>query len=161
MLQSVLVSIPIHCLSPVHVLSLLIRKLEEFRAFICGRLSDTGGVHLVSWDLIYKPRFLVGLGLIARTLGRRNAFQRKLVAQMVWWSNSLWAQVVRDKYHILDSWRDYKKPRNCSTIWGKIYAWGQNVCYQFQCLIGAGSSINIIRDPWLSPIPISVWPTQH
>ena len=53
----------------------------------------------------------------------------------------------------------YHKPRHCLGIWAKICDVAHEINFKFQWLIGIGDSVNVYSDPWISMLPISMWPT--
>ena len=83
------------CIVPL----IVIHKLKKIlRAFLWGHDVNRRGLHLFSWSQVCSPKSVRRLGF--QTLfERRQALQGQLAAQVVIYSDFLWAKLVSAKYH--------------------------------------------------------------
>ncbi|KAF7820682.1 putative ribonuclease H protein At1g65750 family [Senna tora] len=105
--------------------------------------------HLVSWQKVCKPRGSGGLGL--RHMKQQNsAFMTKLGWGLVNQKDSLWARVLRGKYHCGNDLIPTTKATSLSSrLWKAVVRNWEHVEGGFEWRVGDGRMINFWTDAWV------------
>ncbi|XP_073117084.1 uncharacterized protein [Elaeis guineensis] len=158
LLQSVLASLPLYILASIHVPIGVLESIEkQHRAFLWGHAEDRKGLHLISWkkNMFVETEWRFGIDSLIQ---RKEEFLCKMAAQLILNPESLWAKVVSAKYKFNGTWTNYVQPARCTIIWAKIVEQGPKIQCHFLWSIGAGNSVSVLNDPWITPVLLSRLP---
>ncbi|CAN1153186.1 LINE-1 retrotransposable element ORF2 protein [Linum perenne] len=96
--QSVLNSLPSYAMQTVALPASILNAIDcRIRRFVWGGSNDQRKIHLVSWDVICRPKSQGGLGL-RKALELNGAFTMKLGWQLLKHLDKLWVRVLTSKY---------------------------------------------------------------
>lgn len=136
LLKFVLASIPLHCLSCIHIPVAIIKRIKkEHRAFLWDHIVDSRGFHLLSQDKICMPQNSGSLNIIPLQ-AKQQAFLIRLAANLVLNPNFLWTRVVMAKYQFTGSWHSYHCPCQSLIIQRKILRQGNTAQNHIAWAIG-------------------------
>ena len=155
LIQSSLTHIPSYFLSlfkiPISI-ALRIEKLQ--RDFLWSRSGEGKRDHLVSWDIVYRPKEFGGLGCGKITL-RNQSFLRKWLWKYPLESFALWHQVILSIYGTHPNGWD----ANNIVKWSHRCPW-KVITHIFQVLpihthfvVGDGTKIRFWEDLWWGDHP--------
>ena len=98
--KSVLTSIPVHTMSTISLPISTLNQLDKIaRGFIWGSSEGNRKQHLVSWDVICKPKREGGLGI--RLAKEMNiALLAKLGWRLLNTEDALWVKILRKKFKV-------------------------------------------------------------
>lgn len=106
-------------------------------------------MHLVSWDKVCNRKEDGGLGLRKAKL-QNNAYMMKLGWAMMHRRDTLWVQLIREKYgcgsQILPN---IKKGKKGSKVWQGVCGVWDSFTSNLKWKLGNGLSINFWKDRWL------------
>lgn len=155
--KSVLSSIPVHTMSTIMLPQSTLDSLDRLaRNFLWGSSSDRRKLHLVAWDKVCQQKSEGGLGI-----RRSKEMNKALIAKVGWRvmhnTHSLWAQVVRKKYHVGDlkdtRWMIAKG--TWSSTWRSVGLGLRDVVVRGQrWVLGDGRQIKFWADSWLTDEPL-------
>ena len=101
LIQYVLLALPTHAISVVHLSVSILNQMEKkFRAFLWGHSMDTREFHHIAWDKICLPKANEDLDFTSLIYHKRQCI-RRLAAFLILHSDSLWARLIEAKYHFL------------------------------------------------------------
>ncbi|KAH1081881.1 hypothetical protein J1N35_021642 [Gossypium stocksii] len=125
------------------------KKIEKVaRAFLWGSNNERRKVALVSWNEVCKPVEKCGLGI--RQLHDQNMlFLLKLGFQLVSKTDSLWVQILRNKYNIHGTIPNILHRNNCSYVWRSIVKVWDDVNQGLVWIIQDGLIVNFWNNVWI------------
>ncbi|CAN1824009.1 Putative ribonuclease H protein At1g65750 [Linum perenne] len=96
--QSVLNSLPSYAMQTAALPASILNAIDcRIRRFVWGGSNDQRKIHLVSWDVICRPKSQGGLGL-RKASELNGAFNMKLGWQLLKYPDKLWVRVLTSKY---------------------------------------------------------------
>lgn len=158
--HSVTITIPSYTMLTFKLPASVCDRLDRLnRNFSWGDTPERKKLHLVKWEQVCKDKW--GLGI--KSAEKQNL---ALLAKLGWKVNvqddSLWANILRDKYlnnHDISSW-----PRNrpASHIWRGIVDSHSDLQKGLKWVIGDGKRVDIWKDWWSGDTPLALlYPGVH
>uniref|UniRef100_A0A803NMC7 Reverse transcriptase domain-containing protein n=1 Tax=Cannabis sativa TaxID=3483 RepID=A0A803NMC7_CANSA len=135
----------------------LVKSVGSTLSNYCGDVDDKRTLHTVSWGKLCTPKVAGGLGFRS-TLATNKAFLLKWAWKILMDENSLWGQLMKNKYFPNQSFLDLEIKNSDSLMWKAILR-GRPLLMEGLCRrIGDGRTTSIWFDPWvpggrLQPIP--------
>ncbi|KAH1073528.1 hypothetical protein J1N35_025856 [Gossypium stocksii] len=149
LVKAVLLSIPNYFMTPARMPITICKEIEKVtQAFLWGSNNERRKVALVSWNEVCKPVEKGGLGI--RQLHDQNRlFLLKIGFQLVSKTDSLWVQILRNKYNIHGTIPNVLHRNNCSYVWCSIVKVWDNVKQGLVWIIQDGLIVNFWNDVWI------------
>lgn len=151
LIKSVLASLPTYFLSLFEIPTSVEKRIECLqRDFLWRKSKDGNRLHLVSWNEVCKPKHLGGLGI-----NRIRETNRALLSKWLWRfsqdGDSLWRQVIANKYGVVNDWETETstRPYGCG-CWRAIMKTAEDFKRGTEFEIGSGSRIRFWKDRWCS-----------
>lgn len=130
------------------------------RRFLWGGSEDRRKMHLVSWDIVTKPKNLGGLGI--RSMRQANAaFLTKLGWRVLAEPEALWSRVLRHKY--CEGRCDvemFQSKTDASNAWRGITDNIDILKRGMSPAVGNGQNTLFWRQPWAINVPLIERATQ-
>ncbi|KAK7260043.1 hypothetical protein RIF29_25765 [Crotalaria pallida] len=119
------------------------------RSFLWGHSDGSRRIHLVNWNDVCRPKLHGGLGL-RHSRNTNTTYMMKLGWGLIVDKDSLWAQVVRNKYKCGNDLLPIVKRRHSeSNVWKGIRKGWDSLHNNIIWRPGNGKTINIWHDNWL------------
>ncbi|GAU45877.1 hypothetical protein TSUD_401030, partial [Trifolium subterraneum] len=149
MIKSVLQAIPSYVMSIYLLPDTLIKEIERMiNAFWWGGSSNNKGIKWLAWDRMVSSKDRGGLGFRDFHL-----FNLAMVAKQGWnfitKSHTLVSRIFKARYFPKSSLFDAVLGTNPSYVWRSIWRARQVLMQGCRWLIGDGSKISVMYDPWL------------
>ena len=138
LVKSVLNSIPNYYMQIASLPQTICDSIDRMARNFLWKGNSNGGVHLVGWRRISKPKNLGGLG-IRKAREANTAMLGKLVWSLHQEPNALWAQVLKHKYVKGTTFLDMNKKPG-SSVWNTIMKALFVLKDGFEFRLGDGSS---------------------
>ncbi|XP_038972041.1 uncharacterized protein LOC120104629 [Phoenix dactylifera] len=160
LVRSVLCSMPVYIMAHTVVPKTVLVGIERLmRSFLWGSLGRGHGVHLVAWERVCSPLSEGGLG-VQSLLARREALLARRAVQLVLEPHGLWSQVMTARYGPAGLVGQVMGSRRRSFMWREIGRYLPMAQAHSRWLTGDGRSIDVMEDPWVDALPLSLWPTM-
>ncbi|KAK4275138.1 hypothetical protein QN277_018272 [Acacia crassicarpa] len=147
--KSVLSSIPLYPMLVGKILKGVCQEIERIqRDFIWGHDRSSNCYHPVGWDRLTRPKEYGGLGF--RRLSSFNQVCRaKLAWNLVIGSNSLWADVLLNRYMMREGYSLLNYCLGNSKLWHFISSQKIIIDRGSKWHVRNGLSVNFFNDHWL------------
>lgn len=118
-------------------------KLDRInRDFLWGDTPDKRKLHLVNWHTVCKDKDVGGLGL-RKAQTQNMALLTKLGWKLVCQDDSLWANILRDKYLKHCTLQTWPRNRSASHSWRSIIHTRDIIKEGTKWIIGDGQSVDL------------------
>ncbi|XP_020871723.1 uncharacterized protein LOC9299799 [Arabidopsis lyrata subsp. lyrata] len=155
--KAVLSSIPVHSMSTILMPQHSLDRLDKMsKDFIWGSSPEKKKQHLIAWDRVCLPKAEGGLG-IRQAKKVNKALLAKLGWRLLHDRVSLWACVIRSKYHVGDVHdQNWTKPKSTwSSTWRSLNTGMREVVIPgLNWVIGDGRRIRFWSDKWVLNTPL-------
>ncbi|XP_075508178.1 uncharacterized protein LOC142545090 [Primulina tabacum] len=156
LVQPVLNAIPLYTMQTSLLPMGICSEIEKtIRNFLWGRQYGERKCHLVKWEVVTKPKSMGGLGI--RRMQQMNlAFMTKLGWRLMNDKNSLWAQVLKEKYmHKTNISKGIQAKQGASKTWQDISKAMQTLEQGKRSVVRNGKSTSFWMDKWLENEPLN------
>ncbi|XP_031103194.1 uncharacterized protein LOC116006838 [Ipomoea triloba] len=154
--QSVLQAIPYYNMQTIYMPARIWEEIDKrIRRFLWGGTPEARKCHLVCWADVIKAKNEGGLGL--RSAKEMNiAFMAKLGWQIATNSDSLWVQVLKEKYaHGKMGFEAISPKRACSNAWRGILAALPVLRQGSRFQVNNGRTTKFWTDSWVHDKPLA------
>lgn len=137
------------------ILASVKKKIEQCQNdFLWGKGKEGDGMHLVAWNDICKPKKNGGLG-ISKVRDVNEALLCKWLWRFVFERDSLWCQVIANKYSLISDWEveTYSLPYGCS-CWKATMKTSEEFRSEIRFDLGSISRIRFWKDRWCMDRPL-------
>ncbi|XP_038987017.1 uncharacterized protein LOC103701709 [Phoenix dactylifera] len=153
LVRSVLCSMPVYIMAHTVVPKMVLVGIERLmRSFLWGSLGRGHGMHLVAWERVCLPLSEGGLG-VQSLLARR-------AVQIVLEPHGHWSQIMIARYGRAGLVGQVVGSRRSSFMWREVGRYLPMARAHSRWLIGDGQTIDVMKDPWVDALPLSLWPTM-
>ncbi|PRQ37815.1 putative RNA-directed DNA polymerase [Rosa chinensis] len=158
LIQSVSAAIPNYTMQTVRIPMSICDSLDKLnRDFLWGDYDGKKKTHLVSWELVCRPKEFGGLG-IKCTKDMNQAMLAKIGWRMFQGDKGLWSDVLHHKYvkQVDFLHPQYSCPTRCSSTWRGVIFGSKLLHKGLSWRIGDGSSVNFWTDTWFHGKPLTL-----
>ncbi|KAJ8761992.1 hypothetical protein K2173_006594 [Erythroxylum novogranatense] len=138
---------------PSHVCSNIDQVIKKF---VWNRTDSRRGIHLISWDIVTKPKTTGGL-----RLRQSRMMNTALLGKLLWTTheqpNKNWVSLICAKYGKGQTFLEWEKKTNCSKVWLDIIRVRDELRNGYKYRIGLGFLVSIWHDNWLGQGPLINW----
>ncbi|KAJ1695019.1 hypothetical protein LUZ63_011717 [Rhynchospora breviuscula] len=155
LIKSVLMSLPVYYMSVECLPKGIIKRMNSLMAkFFWGKMEKNRYLAPVAWKKVCRPYEEGGLGVKDLQMFGEALFM-KLVWEMMGGSDKMWVKVCRAKYcPQIDFW-DAKPYSSSSAMWRNIMNLKGEFKSNVRWIIGDGSKIKAVAQPWFNDWDIS------
>ncbi|XP_076927131.1 uncharacterized protein LOC143590578 [Bidens hawaiensis] len=167
LIKSVLASLPVYYLSLFKAPSQVLENIEKLmRKFLWIGSKEGKGIHLVSWNVVTKPKRFGGLGI-----SKLSEVNSALLVKWAWRFKSdyqgLWKKSILSIHGGRNKWTFLPVNKACRGVWksivsllGNIRFDGRRIDQLISCKLGDGSRVSFWKDIWVGTTPLWMrWPT--
>ncbi|KAK3230980.1 hypothetical protein Dsin_002861 [Dipteronia sinensis] len=150
LIKTVVSALPIYAMQSIKMPAEICSKLDKLnRDFLWGDDSATKKVHLMNWSTVCKPKEKGGLGI-----KKMKIMNQALLAKAGWRlyqkENSLWANIIRNKYLKNEQIApNTSKTNNCSSTWRGFLFGAELLLKGVSWRAGNGENIRFWTDEWV------------
>lgn len=155
LIQASSATIPSYTMQTMNLPVNVCDKLDRInKDFLWGDTPDKRKLHLVNWHTVCKDNDVGGLGLRKAQI-QNTALLTKLGWKIVSQDNSLWANILRDKYLKNHTFQSWPTNRSASHIWRSIIHARDVIKDGTKWTISDGLSVDLWNDWWCRNGPLA------